>query len=484
MKTIPCPVRTAAEKWPDASALVGPRGSLTWGGLDRIVSAVAARLKREGVTAGSRVGEYVSDRYDAAAILPGLLRSGATACMLNTRIPVEGIKGLLARTECQVVVTDRPIDFGAGVRVLDVRDLLNPLDVEKPDAPVFPVDREATIVFTSGSTGEPKGAIHSMGNHYYSALGSGQNIALREGDRWLLSLPLYHVGGLSILFRCFFAGATVVVPDPSEPVEELLEPDRITHVSMVSTQLLRLLRSGKRAFASLKAILLGGSAIEPGLLDEAVARRLPVHTSYGLTEMASQVTTTPPGASRKQLGTSGRVLPYRNLSVAPDGEILVKGETLFKGYVGVGLPVDGNGWFHTGDLGFLDPEGYLVVTGRKDNLFISGGENIQPEEIERLLGTVEGVGRAVVVPVKDDEFGCRPVAFVEMRSEADAVPLELVEKVNARLAAVLPRYKLPVAYYPLSDSGTDLGIKVNRSILKERAESLYRSSRPKRPAVS
>src|SRR5690606_25241344 len=191
-----------------------------------------------------------------------------------------------------------------------------------------------------------------------------------------------------------------------------------------------------------------------------------------------------PGASRKRLGTSGRVLPYRNLSVAPDGEILVKGETLFKGYVGVGLPVDGNGWFHTGDLGFLDPEGYLVVTGRKDNLFISGGENIQPEEIERLLGTVEGVGRAVVVPVKDDEFGCRPVAFVEMRSEADAVPLELVEKMNARLAAVLPRYKLPVAYYPLSDSGTDLGIKVNRSILKERAESLYRSSRAKRPAVS
>src|SRR5690606_41767041 len=110
-------------------------------------------------------------------------------------------------TECQVVVTDRPIDFGAGVRVLDVRDLLDPLDVENPDAPVFPVDREATIVFTSGSTGEPKGAIHSLGNHYYSAQGAGQNIALREGERWQLSLPLYHVGGLSILFRCLVAGA-------------------------------------------------------------------------------------------------------------------------------------------------------------------------------------------------------------------------------------------------------------------------------------
>lgn len=493
MTAIPCPVRMAAEARPGAPALIGPNGHLTWSELDRIASAVERGLSQEGVTVGTRVGLYVFDRYDAAALVPGLLRSGATACMLNTRMPPAGIENLVLSTACRVVVTDRPEEIVPpdNVRVLDVRGLLRPQSIEKRDVPALPAGREATIVFTSGSTGTPRGAIHSVGNHYFSAIGSSRNIALEEGDRWLLSLPLHHVGGLSILFRCFFAGATVVVPGPSEPVEDTLLRARVTHVSMVSTQLLRLLRSEDlRAVSPLKAVLLGGSAIEPELLDEAIARGLPVHTSYGLTEMTSQVTATPPGASDALLRTSGRVLPYRNLSFAPDGEILVKGETLFTGYVGSGLPVDPDGWFHTGDLGRLDQDGSLSVTGRKDNLFISGGENIQPEEIESLLGSIEGVARAVVVPVRDDEFGFRPVAFVETRSfseqslESDVIPEHLSAKLSTHLAAVLPRYKVPVAYFSLQDSEANEGIKINRTALRDRAESLYRASNSGRAATS
>ena len=132
-------------------------------------------------------------------------------------------------------------------------------------------------------------------------------------------------------------------------------------------------------------------------MDEALARGLPIHTSYGLTEMASQVTTTPPGASPGELRTAGRVLPGREVSISGGGEILVRGETLFAGYVDgekVDRPLDADGWFHTGDLGDLDEDGYLRVLGRSDNLFISGGENIQPEEIEEALCSLEGVERS------------------------------------------------------------------------------------------
>src|SRR3712207_445663 len=155
--------------------------------------------------------------------------------------------------------------------------------------------------------------------------------------------------------------------------------------------------------------------------------------------MASQVTTTPPGASRGELRTSGRPLPHREVAVSGGGEILVRGETLFAGYVEgdpVRRPLDADGWFHTGDLGALDENGYLGVRGRRDNLFVSGGENIQPEEIEEALSGLDGVQDAVVVPVPDLEFGAHPVAFV--RAAEGAADQEILMRA---LEKVLPRFK-------------------------------------------
>jgi o-succinylbenzoate---CoA ligase len=239
-----------------------------------------------------------------------------------------------------------------------------------------------------------------------------------------------------------------------------------THVSLVSTQLLRLLRESDPAPGGLKAILLGGGPVPISLVDEAAARGLPIHTSYGLTEMASQVTATPPGASREALRTSGRPLPYRELSISDSGDILVKGETLFAGYVegdSIDPASDTDGWFHTGDLGELDADGYLRVRGRKDYLFISGGENVQPEEIEEALCRIEGVEEAVVVPVPDAEFGARPVAFVRT---AGVEPGDLARA----LEPVLPRFKIPAAFHGWPEVAG--GMKVDRAFFRERARRL------------
>ncbi len=303
-----------------------------------------------------------------------------------------------------------------------------PLNTRAPkwDIPQASIPNAALMLYTSGSTGQPKLVCLSKENFYYSALGSIEAVKLRAHDRWLLSLPLFHVGGLLVLFRCFMAKATVVLDKNIS----------CTHVSFVPTQLYRLLQENKKLEA--KCILLGGAPVSETLLLKARDLGMHVFETYSLTEMTSQVT------------MDGKVLPYRELKIADDGEILVKGKTLALGL---------EDWYHTKDLGRFDAEGKLRVIGRKDNLFISGGENIQPEEIEQALCQIEGIIQAIVVPIKDEEFGMRPVAFIEG-------PCDLPH-IKKELSHTLPKYKIPIAVYPLPPT---TGLKPSRKALSAEAQ--------------
>jgi O-succinylbenzoic acid--CoA ligase len=463
--TVPCPLRATALATPEAAALVGEEIT-SYAELDGRVSAAALGLG--GLEPGSRVAIRLPKDERYVTLVLALIRAGHVACPVSDRLPPVGVARLLGRAACSAVISEDETllqTVAPNLRRLRPEDLLGE-DEQRVEPADIPLERPATIIFTSGSTGVPKAALHAFGNHYYNALGSNANIPLRSGDRWLHSLPLYHVGGLSILFRCLLAGATVALPRQGTPLGEAIDGLGATHVSLVSTQLLRLLR-GKADLAGLEAVLMGGGPVPAPLVDEAVARGLPIHTSYGLTETASQVTTTPPGASPGELGTSGRLLPYREIAISGGGEILVRGQTLFAGYVEGGKTeraLDADGWFHTGDLGELNENGYLRVLGRQDNLFVSGGENIQPEEIEEALYGLPGVDEAVVVPVPDEEFGARPVAFVRMEDERYG-------ELAPELERVLPRFKIPIAFHPWPEE-TRRGMKPDRIALSERARWL------------
>jgi O-succinylbenzoic acid--CoA ligase len=464
--SVPCPLRAAALSAPDTVAIIGSQDTITYDELDGRVASAASRLRE--LEPGSRVALYLPKDEHYVTLMLAVIRAGHVACPVSDRLPPRGVAQLLERVACAALISDDDDllrSAGAGLYRWKPEHL--PEDRQRGEPADIPLERPATIVFTSGSTGTPKAALHTFGNHHYNALGSNANIMLRPGDRWLHSLPLYHVGGISILFRCLLAGATIALPGHGTPIGASIAGLGATHVSLVSTQLLRLLREDTE-LAGLKAVLMGGGPVSASLVDEALLRGLPIHTSYGLTEMASQVTTTPPGASLEALRTAGRVLPEREVSISQEGEILVRGATLFAGYVEgktLELPLDTDGWFHTGDLGAWDENGDLRVLGRQDNLFVSGGENIQPEEIEEVLSALPGVESAVVVPVDDPEFGQRPVAFVKTQGDEPG-------NLTPKLREFLPGFKVPTTFHPWPENA-QRGMKPDRNALRERARQLH-----------
>ncbi|MDQ1257241.1 MAG: o-succinylbenzoate---CoA ligase [Candidatus Hydrogenedentes bacterium] len=475
MPVIECPLARAAQKWPDVPALAAPDRAYTYREYDQCVSAVAGRLRDDGIAREDRVALALTTGAPYAILLMALLRLGAVACPLTRRLPPKALHAALDTVRAKALIAPQGFKLPAELVKYELLgpDIVDELPSEPWTPGPIPEEQPATIVFTSGSSAEPKAALHAYGNHYYSALASNENIPVIPGDKWLLSLPLHHVSGLGILFRCLVGGGTVVIPEAGEATEATLRRCGVTHVSLVATQLYRLLQdpAGSSALTGLKAILLGGSAIPDPLIRAARMRQLPIYTSYGLTEMATQVTTTQSGDGLLELRTSGRPLAPDTVRIADDSEIMVRGKTLFLGYVqgdSVFQFLDDDGWFATGDLGRLDSKGRLMVSGRKDNLFIRGGENIQPEEIEQLLCDIDGVVQALVTSVADEEFGQVPVAFVQMENgvglDADALA--------HRLAQFLPPFKIPKTFYPWPDRLERPGAKLDREAFKKHAARL------------
>lgn len=476
---IHCPIRRQARARPGALALWSSDRRWTYAELNGAVAATRGRLQEANIGAGQRVSLCLSRSPEFVILLWALWRQGAIAVPISTRLPAAGVRSAARKGGASVLIAGGETVSEVQEDDLEVRRLRTLVsisgesDTGSPKTPSssFSFEQPATIVYTSGSTGAPKGVLHTWGNHLYSAKGANANIPLRAGDRWILSLPLYHVGGLAVLFRCALAGAAVAIPDLDAVLSAAIDRAGGTHVSLVSTQLRRLLDNTKGAPpGQLRALLLGGGPIPEALLRRGYKRGWPLHTSYGCTEMASQITTTPPGAPLDELLTAGRLLPHRRLRIDEDGQILVAGAPLCQGYVDgqkIRDPRKEGGWYTTRDLGRLDARGFLHVRGRMDHMFVSGGENIQPQEIEAALEALKEIERAIVVPVPDAEYGHRPVAFVQVRGKRE------VEVWKTSLEETLPRFKVPDSFFPFPESMNNEGMKIDREALQQRARLLH-----------
>ncbi len=472
-------------------AIVAPLGQGSWQQLRTSLREYSGAFGMVGATPGQRMPIAQANPASLLATLCAAWETGVVPALMNARWPQamqhEVAKSFGPKTPAMfdsqssegpmVVVTAgsahgmrpnmRPEELLAAIRQRAPMETAKPFFQREDDA-------EAVVVFTSGSTGTPRAAVLSFQNLAAGADASNRAIPLTRGDRWLLSLPLYHVGGIGVLMRCARSGATIAVPDPNEALAKSLNKYMPTHVSLVATQLYRLLRDEKsaEALARCKAVVMGGGPTPESLVREALARGIKLVMSYGMTETAAMICCTRPGDPAERLISSGRPLVDGTVSISPDGEILVRGDQLFMGYLqpdgSLIRPLMDDGWFRTGDLGHFDDAGYLHVTGRRDNMFISGGENIQPEEIETALRAIAGVEEAIVVPVADAEWGKRPAAFVRME-EGRALDTTSIE--NA-LRQALPGYKIPRAIHAWPADLVQAGIKPARKDFEKRAQEL------------
>jgi O-succinylbenzoic acid--CoA ligase len=272
-------------------------------------------------------------------------------------------------------------------------------------------DRTAVVFHTSGTTSAPRGVMLSVDALLAAAKASAARLGWCEDDRWLLALPLAHIGGFSIITRCLLAGRTVVLPEPTpsfdpEAIIRSIERDRVTMASFVPTMLHRLLERTPRwdPPSHLRAILLGGAGPSPRVLERARVRAWPVLATYGLTEACSQVATQLLGTPPHPRYGSGPPVDGIELRIV-DGEIQIRGPMMMFGYLDDPSPFQEGGWFATGDLGQIDELGCLHILGRKRDLIITGGENVHPMEVERVLESCPQVRAAGVFAAPDEEWG-------------------------------------------------------------------------------
>jgi o-succinylbenzoate---CoA ligase len=373
-----------AQSCPERTALVTEASSVTYAELEAEATWVARRLAAYGVRGGATAALTMHPRREEVVLLHALMKLGAIAMPVSPR---------LTEAERQAVLAaERP-----AVDLSDAAELTQ-TEADLPLLGEHDMDDLLFKILTGGSTGEPRPVGLTYGNFLFSAVGSAFNIGVEPADRWLCCLPLSHVAGLSIVLRSVIYGTTAVLLDgfDTEQVATTLTSGGITVLSLVPTMLIRLLEAGADLSAP-RAILIGGGPVPEAAVAEALDRGATVVQTYGMTETCSQVTTLAPEDARRKIGSAGRPLLTTHLRIE-ESEILVQGPTVAPGFA------DADGWLHTADLGRIDEDGFLYVGGRKDDVIISGGENVIPAEVESVLLEHPGVADAAVVGRDDPEW--------------------------------------------------------------------------------
>lgn len=412
---------------PRATSLAWDGGLFTFAELDDAATAWADRIRDAGATARSVVTLCLNPGPDAVAALFGVWRMGGVAVPLHERL-----------TDAEVAYARQNVNSALHVDNCGLHFL--------GDSPSEMPAGVVAFLLTSGSSGPPRALGFDRDAFAASAAAVTRRLALTAHDRWGLCLSLGHIGGLSLVVRAVMNSASVRLwPSFSaDSVTRAVLAGEVTHLAIVPVMLRRILERLKDRRApgipqTLRCVLVGGAAASPGLLDEAWGAGLPVATTWGMTETASQIATAPPELARRLPGTAGR--PLRGLEVAagPGGVLRVRGPTLasvvIRGPGGAAepLPTDADGWYVTRDIGRIDDDGLVWIEGRQDAIIVSAGLNVSPREVERVIETLPGVAEAVVFGVPSEEWG-EVVATVVERKGPGVSAADIDRHCRTRLA--------------------------------------------------
>ncbi|WP_181349501.1 o-succinylbenzoate--CoA ligase [Thalassobacillus sp. CUG 92003] len=473
-----------AELAPNEQALERPDGSsLTFNELRDNSRQWAKWLKAQGI-----------ERYDHVAVLSGndermvylihaLSYIGAVAVLLNARLSQSELAFQIDDADVKLLVCQEDLlQTGTGaatsqsVLVLGMDSFRTLPDRDESFLEEIELDQLATIMYTSGTTGKPKGVMHTYGNHWFSAVASALNLGLHQEDKWLLALPIFHVGGFSVLIKSLIYGMPVYLLNQFDEhvVNRAIYQHGVSIVSVVTPMLNRLMDNmEEREYPhTFRCMLLGGGPAPYTLLEQAKQKKIPVFQTYGMTETSSQIVTLSPKDALEKLGSAGKALSTAQLQIGKGAEpyeidvIRLKGPMVTKGYYKRPEATEElfqNGYLSSGDVGYLDEEGFLYVVDRRKDLIISGGENIYPAEIENVLLGVEGIIDAGVTGMEDSKWGAVPVAFVVTHKKQ----MLTAEEVKRMCQTQLARYKVPAHIYFVEELPRNAARKLLRRKLLE-----------------
>ncbi|MFE0678985.1 long-chain fatty acid--CoA ligase [Streptomyces sp. NPDC058867] len=491
----------------DSTAIGYPGGDLTYAELDDKAARLATALSEGGTRDGDTVAYLGLNSTAFFVTMLAAFRIGALFVPVNFRLADPELTQVLHRSTARVVICEE----GHRPNVERVRDqtplarfLLVDDDPEVAAAQaegwepwsalisdatpttelaVKHTDDPAVLMFTSGTTGLPKGVVLTHGNIWWNAVNVEMMLDTRRGDVTYAAAPLFHIGALnSFAIRTLTRGGTVVVRRAFDP--ERCADDLVTHrvnsmfgVPQMFAALARVPGVFDRDLSALRATVVAGAPVAPTLIQAYAEHGVVLQQAWGLTETAPFATHLPAERTTDKLGSAGLPMPYTevrvvdvltNEPVAPEtaGEIVVRGPNVTAGYwnnpEATEAAFDSEGWFHSGDVGHLDKDGYLYVVDRLKDMIISGGENVYPAEVEKVLATMPGVTDVAVVGVRDEKWGESVAAVITV---ADGVELTL-EDVRHYGEGQLARYKLPRRLKVVSDVPRNGSGKLDKPVIR------------------
>jgi O-succinylbenzoic acid--CoA ligase len=446
----------------------------------------AGQLQGLGIQKGDYVGVLLKNHLDTVVILFSLQLLGVKAVILNNRLTPRELAWQLTDSKAAFLIMEPSFSkieskFNIpGLKIIHKDELFTQVKEMPVVQEEINLSDICTIMYTSGTTGNPKGVLQTYGNHWWSAAGSALNIGFIESDCWLCSVPLFHISGFSILMRSVIYGMPIVLHESFDAQRTIddIKNKQVTIMSVVGTMLSKIIETlqDTQLPEDFRCMLLGGGPAALPLLEACRVKKIPVFQTYGMTETASQIVTLSPEYSITKLGSAGKALFPAQLQIVCEngrtvdsgepGEIVVKGPNVTRGYLYRPEAVAEkfrDGWFHTGDIGYLDNEGFLYVLDRRSDLIISGGENVYPAEIESALLAHPAIVEAGVTGIEDKTWGQVPIAFLVVKEGINVSAEELKRYCLEHLA----KYKVPKAFHFIDKLPRNAAKKLLRRKLSE-----------------
>ena len=458
---------------PDRVAVTDGSENYTYNDLLEITKKLGTQLSYLGAFAKKRIAILTNNTLMGYLMAMTLLLHGKTIVWLNKRLTDKELNQQLADADVDCCLQEDGLARPLSVRhSLTFDQVTNCSETKGTLIPAeFENNQVVSVMFTSGSTGRPKGVQQTVLNHYTSTISVTNNLGLSVNDEWLCAVPIFHISGFSIMMRGILLGVTVRLIDrfDAEKVAHVLREEPISWMSVVPAMLkplVSLYEVDKVPYSkAFKGFILGGEKTSETLINRCHELGLTVIRSYGMTETCTQLVASGYEDVISRFQSVGKPFFSTQLSLSEDNsEILLKTSALTIGYLNQPAlfqqKLTADGWYKTGDVGHFDDAHYLYVDGRLDNMIISGGEHVFPEEVERAYSDVSEIDEIAVTSEPDSKWGAVPVAYVVSHKTSIDVS-RLKEFGRKRLA----HYKVPKKFYQVEALPKTSTGKVRRFML-------------------